>query len=158
MNRNFGLGRRKLAVACAAMVTALTSQLALAITSGKTGWGGSYMSGGIGQGEIARLDAQRDRHSLWVITAAKVSGAYLADVQVKIRDRSGKLVFDQKLDGPWLLVDLPQGRFEVEASFGGQTLRKTTSIGPGDRHQMVFYFDVAADTLPEAKDAGAPKK
>lgn len=158
MGMKFGLDRRALAVACAATMAALMTDSALAITSGKTGLGGAYVSGGIGQGEIASLEAQRDKYSLWVITAAKVSGAYLADVQVKIRDKDGKLALDHRLEGPWLLVDLPLGRFEVEASYAGQTSRKTTTIHAGDRHQMVFYFDLPADALHDAKDATAPKK
>jgi len=158
MSMKFGLGWRTLVLTCAAMVAALTSQSVLAMTSGKTSLGGGYVSGGVGQGEITRLEAQRDKHSLWVITAAKVSGAYLADVQVKIRDSKGRSVLDHRLDGPWLLVDLPQGRFVVEASLNGEILRKTTRISPGDRHQIVFYFDVAVETLPDARDAAASMK
>lgn len=158
MSTKFGLGWWVFALSCAAMVAALTSQSVLGMTSDKTSLGAGYVSGGIGQGEITRLEAQRDKHSLWVITAAKVSGAYLADVQVRIRDSKGSLVLDHRLDGPWLLVDLPQGRFVVEASFGGETLRKTTRISPGVRRQIVFYFDVAVETLPDARDAAASMK
>ena len=158
MTAKFGLDWRALAVTCAATVAVLMSQSVLAMTSGRTSLGGSYVSGGVGQGEINRLEAQRDKHSLWVITAAKVSGAYLADVQIKVRDSKGRLMLDHKLDGPWLLVDLPQGRFVVDASFSGQTLRKTTRISPGVRHQIVFYFDVAVETLPDARDAAASMK
>jgi hypothetical protein len=128
---------------------AAAAPAARAEASGRTALGGAYVSGGIGEGEIAALDAQRDRYSLWVITAAKVSGAYLADVRVRIVDAKKALVFDHTLAGPWLLVDLPLGRYDVEASYQGQTMTRPTAIHAGDRHQIVFYFDVPADVLPK---------
>lgn len=95
------------------------------------------------------MQAQRDRYSLWVITAAKGSGAYLADVNVRITDAGKKQVLEHAMAGPWLLVDLPPGRYEVEASFRGERHSRATRIEAGDRHQIVFYFDVPAETLPK---------
>lgn len=122
---------------------------AFAQTTGRTALGGVYVSGGIGEGEIAKLDAQRDKYSLWVVTAAKASGAYLADVRVRITDARKAVVLDHAMTGPWLLVDLPLGRYDVEASYKGQNMTRPTTIHAGDRHQMVFYFDVPADVLPK---------
>ncbi len=138
--------RIALLIACAGALLALP---AVAETTGQTALGGPFVSGGIGEGEIARLEAQRDKHSLWVITAARRSGAYLADVQVRITDAKKAVVFDRTLDGPWLLVDLPLGRYEVEASHKGERYSRPTTIHAGDHHQMIFYFDVAADVLPK---------
>lgn len=149
---------RRIAITGVAAAATVVAGAALAITSGKTALGGPYASGGIGRGEVTTLDAQRDRYSLWVITAAKVSGAYLADVQLKIRDKDGKLVLDHKLAGPWLLVDLPLGRFEVEAAYRSETFRKATTIHAGDHHQMVFYFDVPAEVLPDPQGAPVLKR
>ena len=143
---------RWLACAGALLALAAAAPAAFAEASGRTALGGAYVSGGIGEGEIAALEAQRDKYSLWVITAAKVSGAYLADVRVRITDAKKAVVLDHTMAGPWLLVDLPLGRYEVEASYQGQSLTRPTTIHAGDRHQIVFYFDVPADVLPkEAK-------
>jgi hypothetical protein len=135
------------------IAAAVVASTAIAQTSGRTALGGTFVSGGIGESEIAALDAQRDRYSLWVITAAKLSGAYLADVRVRITDANRKLVLEHSMVGPWLLVELPLGRFEVEASYDGRTITRATTIHAGDHHQMVFYFDVAADVLPKSTDA-----
>lgn len=124
---------------------------AFAIQEGKTAQGEPYVSGGVAFGESAALDKRRADFSLWVVTAAKKTGSYLAEAQVKITDASGKTVLDTKLDGPWLLVDLKLGRYTVEASFGNQTQRKTTTIHKGDHHEMMFYFDVEVETLPKGE-------
>ena len=136
--------------ACIAVLLAVAAApAAVAETTGRTVLGGAYVSRGIGEGEITQLDAQRDRYSLWVITAAKVSGAYLADVRVRITDAKKALVLEHTMAGPWLLVDLPLGRYDVEASYQGKSLSRPTTIHAGDRHQMVFYFDVPAEVLPK---------
>jgi hypothetical protein len=106
------------------------------------------VSGGVSSEEQAVLYAQRQHFSLWVITAAKKSGAYLADVRVKVTDTQRRVVLDAPLDGPWLFVDLPVGRYVIAAQLNGQTQQHVTTIHPGDHHQAFFYFDVDADVLP----------
>ena len=81
---------------------------------------GSIVSGGVSDGELQSLYAKREQFSLWVITAAKKSGAYLADVRLKVSDSKQRVVFDRKLDGPWLLIDLPLGRYQMEAIYEGE--------------------------------------
>jgi hypothetical protein len=50
------------------------------------------------------------------------------------------------LGGPWLFVNLPVGRYEIEAIHQPagrariEIQRGSTQIHPGERHQMVLYF------------------
>lgn len=143
------LPARWLAWPTALVLAAAAMHTAWALSEGSTAQGQPYVSGGVALGERDALDRQRASHSLWVATAVKRSGAYLSDVRVRIRDSAGATVLDARLDGPWLLVTLGLGRYQVEASFAGQTQEKTTTIHPGDRHEMLFYFDVEAERLPE---------
>lgn len=124
-----------------------------AMNRAQTADGRAFVSGGIGQAEVKGLEAERDKYSLWVITAARVSGAYLSDVPIRIVDAANRTVFDRKLDGPWLLIDLAPGKYIVEATYRGQTQRRTTSIQHGDHHQVVFHFDSDADVLPASPPA-----
>jgi hypothetical protein len=126
-----------------------------AIQDGRSLQGRSFVSGGVSDEELASLHAQRQRYSLWVITAAAKSGAYLADVQVKVIDANQRTVLETKLDGPWLLTDLELGRYTVEASFNGETQRGITTIHPGDHHQVFFYFGVPANLSPD-RDISKP--
>ncbi len=66
-----------------AMTLALTLALALrawALDSGSNAQGWPYVSGGVGDEELQQLHAQRHNFNLWLVTAAKGSGAHLADV------------------------------------------------------------------------------
>jgi hypothetical protein len=123
--------------------------VATAETEAKTAQGEGYISGGVALDERDALGKRRSDFSLWVATAAKKTGSYLSDVQIKISDAAGKTVLDTRLDGPWLLVDLKPGRYTVEAGFGKQTQRKSTNIGKGGHREMLFYFDLEVQTLPK---------
>jgi len=123
-----------------------------AATEGFTAQGLPYVTGGISRGERETLGSRRGDFSLWVVTAAKKSGAFLADVQVRITDRSGKVVLDTRMDGPWLLVALGAGEYQVETRHDSQTRVKTTRIHSVDRHEMMFYFDVQAEVLPPGEN------
>ena len=111
-----------------------------ATQSGMTPSGRSYLSGGVSDEERESLQAQRARYSLWIVTALRKTGEYLSAVRLKITDANRKVVFDAALDGPWLLIDLPLGKYSIEAQLDGQSQQRQTTIHPGDHHQAIFYF------------------
>ncbi len=136
------------AAGCAAALLAMSPAMADP-TLGKTPGGAAFAMGGTSAEDLVALERQKDHYSLWVTTAARGTGAYLADVQLKIHDAKKQLVFNQPLTGPWLFIDLPLGRYEVEAAFRGQPQTRITQIHPGDHHQLMFYFDEPAIRSPE---------
>ncbi len=133
------------AIAALCALSAVTVQ---AVTRGNTAEGRAFVSGGVGEEEARQLQAERARYSLSVRTAAKRSGAFLADVHIRIRNAAQTTVFDQDLDGPWLMIDLPGGRYEVEARFAGQSQRQVTTIALQGHQQLDFRFASDADTDP----------
>ncbi len=111
-----------------------------ATQSGMTPSGRSYLSGGVSDEERESLQSQQARYSLWIVTALRKTGEYLSAVHLKITDSNRKVVFDAALDGPWLLIDLPLGKYSIEAKLDGQSQQRQTTIHPGDHHQAIFYF------------------
>jgi hypothetical protein len=140
-----------LSVLVASLVAALGTSAAFALSEEKSPQGWAFLDGGVSRSEIESMDAEKGKYSLWIITAARVSGAYLADVDVSIADEKGAKVFERRLQGPWLFIDLPLGRYEVSGRVGQKTVSRVTTIHPGDHHQMVLYFDVPAEVLPKTK-------
>lgn len=146
-------------------LTVVVAGVAAGVTqTGKTAKVWAYVCGGVSQGERIALHARCDAYSLWVVTAAVKSGAYLAGVQVTIRDADKQVAFDGRLDRPWLYIDLPLGRFEIEAKLKCESHKRTTSIHPGDRHQAFFYFETGDAVAPDDRGPfngnafGAPKQ
>lgn len=109
------------------------------------------ISGGIGESERTAMLEQKSQYNLWVRTAAKRSGAYLAGVHIRILETpSKKTILEHSMDGPWLFATLAPGRYEVEASYREnlespeQTLKQTTTLHVRGRQELIFYFDSTA--------------
>jgi hypothetical protein len=107
------------------------------------------VSGGVGKTERDTLQKQPEQYSFWLITAAKKTGAYLSGASVTVHDsKDQSLIVSCNMDGPWLYLALPVGRYEVETVYretpGGieQRVKKITTIHTGDHHQMLVYFEV----------------
>jgi len=108
--------------------------------------GSAYVTGGVSDDERIEMQKSREQYSLWVMTAARKSGAYLSDVHLTITDSNKKVVFDAPIDGPWLFLDLPLGRYTIAATYKGETQHNVTTIHAGDHHQAIFYFDTGDAT------------
>ncbi len=148
-DRTLSLLIRMVLAAMAAALLILAPAASAEPVRGRTAEGISYAMGGVTIEDLQDLERGHDRFSLWITTAARKSGAYLADVQLKITDAKGALVFNAAIPGPWLFIDLPVGRYTVQAAYRGIPQQRVTTIHPSDRHQMVFYFDSKAEVSPE---------
>ena len=99
-----------------------------------------YVSGGIGEGERAELEALSAQFNLRILFAVHGSGSYLADVRVRILDPSGAPVLDTVSQGPWFLAALPPGDYTVEARTPEQTQQQSARIG-GSPTRLYFYWN-----------------
>ncbi len=91
-----------------------------------------YVCGGIGLDESTAMRAAMKKHPLSLLLA-RADGAYLANVDVKIKNAKGGQALALQADGPVCLIDLPPGRYTVEASARDTTKRQDVSVGRGAR-------------------------
>ena len=64
-----------------------------------------------------------------------------ANAQVRITQENGHQVFQARADGPYMLVKLPPGRYDVTASLGNRTLeKKHVEVKPGHSKHETFVF------------------
>jgi hypothetical protein len=120
---------------------------------GTTERGFPYMSGGVGSGEREQMSKQSDQYNLKLVFAEDV-GVYLADIRVLIRDQSGKELVNTVSGGPWFFLQLPPGRYDIEASFNGKTKRiHNLQVSQGQRVARTLHWDVPVEaaTLEFAK-------
>jgi hypothetical protein len=142
--------RPSLAAAIAALGLALLAGTAPAgaLERGVTADGWPYIAGGFGLEEREELARVSRDFRLKVATAARGSGAYVSGVRLRIADASGRGVFDREVDGPWLLIDLPPGRYSLRASLLGATVEQQVTLGASGRRDVYLYFTAAADVPP----------
>ena len=107
-----------------------------------TAGGVPYVTGGIGSDESAAIKAQFPKYAMSLTFASMQNGhnVFLASVPVKILDASGATVLDVTTGGPYLLVDVPPGRYEVVASHQGREQRGAVEVGPDRRAERAFVW------------------
>jgi hypothetical protein len=134
------------AIFAAAMCTALTANAADAPRSAPENQGNvSYVSGGVGEDEAAALQSAAASYSLQLqfVQKAVPRDEFLADVKIRITDRSQNVVLDTVANGPFLLAKLPSGRYQIEADHNGIVKRRTVDVR-GDKHQRAVFVWAAS--------------
>lgn len=110
--------------------------------------GTGYVSGGIGEAEANLFKRDMAHHALAieVLEHAGRAQEFTADAEVSITDRHGKPVLDTVTEGPYLLVDIPPGRYTVVARLKDKTLRKSPLyVARGQVARATFEFPPHTD-------------
>lgn len=97
------------------------------------------LQGGVGEAEQQQMKAAAADYSLG-LTFASDSGAYLADVAVRVLDAKGRAVFDTVVRNPIVLVDLPAGRYSIEATYQGRTQRSSVELAKGKSRAVTLRW------------------
>jgi hypothetical protein len=129
-------------LACAALIGAALHIPAVSATNDeivRNASGVSYVSGGIGTESVDRLRSMEKDFSVKVLCALD-TGEYVADVKVTITDASNKVVLDTVSEGPWLLVRLPPGTYQVGVSHGVRTESRRVTVGSGTLRTVEFRW------------------
>lgn len=128
----------------------------------------SYISGGIGADESAAMKAQASSYSLALIFAQHLDGqdVFLASVPVVISKDDGTSVLDIVTEGPYLLVNLPEGIYRISATYGQREKTANVQIKPGAHERRTFLWEelgsaavsttASAPTVVAAAAAPAP--
>lgn len=105
--------------------------------------GVEYMSGGVSSDEAELMETVAPRWPATFEFAIKDAkrADFAAEVEVTVRNASGETVLSRVVsDGPFLVARLDPGRYEVEATLGGQTLKQQVEILPGSPTRTVFVW------------------
>lgn len=132
-----------LATVCAVAVLswsglALSDELSIAPATSAAGI--EYVSGGVGADQREDMAAVRQLYNLHLTFARPKSGAYLAGVNVVIRNSKKETLLEEVADGPMLFARLPAGTYQVMAAFEGKQQTKAVSVGARGARGLVYYF------------------
>lgn len=108
------------------------------VTSGAV----TYLSGGIGQDESTVIQQAAKNYSLELefVVNASPRAEFTSDVQVKISDASHNAVLDTVSKGPFLLAQLPAGRYRLEAIKDGKSKSRDVTIKQGSHQHIMFEW------------------
>jgi len=123
-----------------ALPVAAATAMGYSLPQAKTEHGITYMSGGVGKPEAEAMKAEARHYPLSMVFSAAKDNEYLADVQVSIKNQSGKQVLNTVSDGPIMLVKLPAGKYTVAAEVHGKTLNRTVLVPAKGERQVSFHW------------------
>lgn len=99
----------------------------------------AYVSGGIGDEERDEIRLRERDFNLKLLFSER-DGSYLWGVDVAILNPKGELVFDAKSVGPFLLVQLPSGRYGIKVSVNGVMQQGKLLIPVKGKHESIFRW------------------
>lgn len=104
----------------------------------------SYISGGICISGVNQMKGLAKDFPLEVVLVEKAEGStkenYIADVKVKIKDAKDNLILDVVTDGPFLLVNLPNGNYQIMADFHNVVKSRKVKINKNKHERIVFLW------------------
>jgi hypothetical protein len=100
----------------------------------------SYISGGVGKDEQELANSiGRYGYNVQLVFAEQQTGAYLADVRVRLADAKGNVVLDALSDGPMFLAKVPPGRYRATAEVHGQTRMASVDASSGAKRVTMLW-------------------
>ena len=103
----------------------------------------TYMTGGVGDQEAAAMKRAQTHYplSLEFVQHAKPRDQFKADIKVTMTDKSGNVVLDTTTDGPFLLANLPNGKYTVSAADeSGKSVVKHVTIAAGKPEHVMLVW------------------
>ena len=99
----------------------------------------AYVSGGVGAESIAKLQALVGDFNLKLVFAL-TAGDYLSGIRVVVTDKTGKMLLESTSEGPWFLLHLPIGDYQVGATFAGISMVRQVVVGAATRQTVDFRW------------------
>ncbi len=101
----------------------------------------SYITGGVGEGETVAILAEAKQWPL-LLEMSQIEngrGVWIFGASIKILNNAKQTIFDAQADGPYMLINLLQGEYSIEAIYQGAVQRRVLSI-KADSPQKISLF------------------
>ncbi|WP_258168470.1 carboxypeptidase-like regulatory domain-containing protein [Paraburkholderia sp. BL21I4N1] len=102
----------------------------------------SYLSGGIGSDQSSAIKSVMNAYPLVLefVGSTNAGNDYLADVPVQISDSHGNDLLNTQSDGPFMLVSLPHGRYNLTATYNGKTEHRRVNVTDTTHAHAIFMW------------------
>jgi len=134
------------------VVTGSSGDGGIALQSDAAKQGGA-VSGGVSVNARDNLRSQVPPHNVKMVFALN-TGNYLSDVDVKVTDRSGKVVIQDVSNGPWLYAQLPAGSYTATATYNGSPKTHRFTVGKSGIRTAQFRWPASVEQQAGGSAAG----
>lgn len=98
-----------------------------------------YVTGGVGDDELAQIREQAAGHNVKILFAEQ-GGAYLSGVSATISASGKPPLLNIASGGPYLLVKLPPGTYEIKATHNELSQVRRFSVSSKGRSEMTLRW------------------
>ena len=105
--------------------------------------GVTYLNGGASLGEVAYMKSRSGEFTLQILFSGR-GGEYGVADKVSVRS-AGRELLSVPDAGPYLMLQLPPGRYTVEASFKGATEQRAVTVGKSGVSKLNWNTPKASD-------------
>ncbi len=126
-------------IALAFALPAFAESDAVTMPPAKSMNGIKYVEGGIGKDEADLMRKEGRSYPLNLMFSAGPRNHFVSDVRVLIKD-GGKTIFEDVAEGPIYLVDLPNGKYSIEAEFRGKMVKQTALVQGKQPVRLGFHW------------------
>ena len=98
-----------------------------------------YLSGGIGEDELAQIEAAKASYNVKILLAEK-SGHYISGVHLTLSTLLGDKLVDIPSAGPFVLLQVPGGTYQIEAAYEGHAQQQRITINGTRPLSTVFRW------------------
>ncbi len=104
----------------------------------------SYVTGGIGISGAESMREAANDYALEIVFVQKLKQQeeFISDVMVQIQDTQKNTVLDVVTEGPFLLVNLPNGKYVITAEFNSDTKQQKVNVGARKHQKVVFWWPI----------------
>ncbi len=109
----------------------------------------AYMTGGIGEEEVAVMKPQAKKFTLNLLFSEGIVGRWVTDINVNIYDEASNLVFRIVGAKNVLYVNLPAGTYTILANNAGNKLRQKVTLQSDTNQKVVLNWkDFVDEDVP----------
>lgn len=102
----------------------------------------SYISGGVGEEESQAILTESKQWPLLLELSQLENGrgVWIFGAKIKILNTMNQVIFDAQADGPYILINLTAGQYQIAASYQGSIQKKSVLIqGSGLQKLAIFW-------------------
>ena len=105
----------------------------------------SYIMGGIGEHEADAIQAVAKKWPLSIQFTEHLENydSWVSGVELKIINSAGHTIFDERIDGPMFLANLPTGSYQLIGSYRGVTKKMMVKIMTNQSLQISMNWLIA---------------
>ena len=102
----------------------------------------SYISGGVGEEESQAILAEAKQWPLLLELSQLENGrgVWIFGAKIKILNSQNQVIFDAQADGPYILINLKAGQYQIEASYQGIVQKRSVSIQPAAPQKLAIFW------------------